>query len=117
MPTDRALFLHHFLHTFPSLAVGDVDKIDARGQVTDVQCELFAFTLDRGHALAEGVDDLGLLEVSAQNGDLTVGWVGMKGGEGSGFVFADVISEAGLSPTEGIFGDGAEGDSVDRHPF
>ena len=110
------LFLHHLLHAFPSLAVGDVDKIDARGQGAEVHRELFALAFDRGHALAEGVDDLGLLEVSAQNGDLTVGWIGVEGSEGGVLVNAIPI-KASLAYAQWIVGNGAIGHFVDGNIY
>ena len=72
------LFLHHLLYAFPSFAVGDVDKIDARRKVANVHRELFAFAFGRGHALAEGVEHFGLLEVFAPDGDEAGGGVGIK---------------------------------------
>ena len=57
------LFLHHFLHAFPSLAVDDVDEVNAGRQIADIHRELFTFAFDRGNALAKGVDDFGLLKV------------------------------------------------------
>ena len=61
--------LHHLPHTLPSVLVGDVDEIDTRRQATDVHRETFAFAFGRGHALAESVDDFGLLEFLASDGD------------------------------------------------
>ena len=47
-----SLFLHHLPHTLSSFAIGDVDKVDASGQVADVQCETFPIAFDCGQTLA-----------------------------------------------------------------
>lgn len=44
---NEFLFLHHFLHAFPSLAVGNVDEVDAGRQIAIVHSELFAFSFGR----------------------------------------------------------------------
>ena len=73
------LFLHHLPYAFPSLTVGDVDEIDASRQVANVHRDLLALAFDRGHALAEGVDDSGGFQFFASNDDLTRGRVGVDG--------------------------------------
>ena len=105
-------FLHHLAHALPSLAVGDVDEVDAGGQVGDVDVQRLAFARGRGHLLPERVEHHSGFQVLSHNSDLACGGVGMESGESGGFIFHNVLGQAGLSPTEGIIGDGAETGSI-----
>ena len=48
----NGLLLHHLPNTLPPFLIGDVDEVNARGQVGDVNLQGFALTLHFGHGLA-----------------------------------------------------------------
>ena len=91
------LFFYYLAHTSPSFLIGDADEIDPRGQVGDVDVQRLALALRCGHLLPERVEDFGLREVFSRDGDKAVGGVGVKGGEGGGFVIFYAPVEAGLA--------------------
>ena len=104
-------FLHHLANTLLPAFVGDGDEVNARWHGSEVYRERVALGLRRGHALAKHVDDFGLLQSVARDGDDARGGIGMDGGKGFilGFLYAQ---QTGLPTNNGIVLDGAESKHV-----
>ena len=100
-------FLHDLPSTFPPFLIHDVDKVNARRLVGNVDLQGFALALHLGHALAEGVEDLCGFQVFTCNGDMAACGIGINDGTYCGFVFPNA-RYVGLSPLQRKVWDCAE---------